>query len=160
MKKRFNLPRLMLVVLGCLSFLSVSSTSEAQRRARGRESRYTKIDVDRLIKRVEENSNTFRSLYERSLSNGSLPGTEANDNLKAKIQRMDESLERLRSDFNRSDNWRDTKSQVAEVFAQARPVNRVLDQRTLIKVDLRRQWSLVKSQLNALGGVYNLPRLR
>jgi hypothetical protein len=65
----------------------------------------------------------------------------------------------LRQEFDRTDRYQDTRSQVSGVLSVAEDINRAVRRRSL-RGNTERLWSRVRAELNTLASVYNLQRLR
>jgi hypothetical protein len=146
----------MLVMAFALSSL-LTVSSLAQGTARGRY--YTKSDVERIIKRVETRSDEFKKTVDRVLDRSSLDGTNKEDNINEQVKQMERTLDNLRSDFDRRNEWRETKDQVRAVLNQADEVGRIV-KRNRFNARVQRSWVALRTDLNTLAGVYNLPYLR
>ncbi|MBI3653285.1 MAG: hypothetical protein HY231_19830 [Acidobacteria bacterium] len=125
--------------------------------ARGRY--YTKSEVERIIKRVEERSDSFQKMVDKNLDRSYLNGSRKEDNINEQVKQLERALDNLRSDFDRRDAWRETHNEVRAVLNQADEVGRIMkNNRFHAKVE--RSWLALRADLNTLAGVYNLPKLR
>jgi hypothetical protein len=143
------------IALALSSLFAVSGF--AQGTARGRY--YTKSDVDRIIKRVETRSDEFKKIVDNVLDRSRLDGTNKEDNINEQVKQLERSLDNLRSDFDRRNEWRETKEQVRSVLNQADEVGRIV-KRNRFNSRVQRSWVALRADLNTLAGVYNLPFLR
>lgn len=155
-----KLSRTTLAALAALCLLaSLFTPALGQGRYRGR--RYTKADVDRIVKRVEERSDAFRQVVDRSLDNGVLDGTQREDRINEQVKELENAIDELRSDFDRRQSWAESRTQVQRVLAEADEVNAIMHRRrSRLGAGVRREWALVRNDLNRLAGIYNLPLLR
>jgi hypothetical protein len=138
--------------------LLLATGAQAQRespRARG----YTKAEVDAIIHRVESRSDEFRRLFDKALDNSRLDGTRREDELNAQAKRLRNSLDNLRREFDRNENYRDTRPQVSSTLDIAADINRTMRRRRL-GGETERQWALLRDELNTLADVYELRGLR
>lgn len=140
-----------------LMIILVSDQTFAQGRYRG--NRYSKADVDRIIKRVEESSDRFTKAFDRNLDRSRLDGSSLEDRLNRQVKQLEKELDHLRSDFDRKDNWLDTRDNVQDVMRDADEVNRIMHNGHFHR-DVEAKWIIVKKDLNKLAGVYNLKLLR
>ena len=146
------------VIIACFCFSLIPATAiNAQGRYRG--DYYTKADVERIIKRVEDRSDSFAKLVDRVLDRGSLDGTRAEDRINDQVKDLEKALDELRSDFDRAQTWRETRKQVEKVLRESGDVNYIMNHRSMRR-DVQREWSQLRSDLNRLAGIYDLPRLR
>ena len=134
---------------------------QAQRRGRGgyRAPEYTKGQIETIIRRVENRSDEFVRLFDKSLDRSRLDGTRREDRLNEQARDLERDLDSLRRDFDRTDRYTDTRAQVSRVLNTASGINQVVSRRRL-GGDTERQWSLVRVELNALADAYNLRQLR
>ncbi|MEW6213275.1 MAG: hypothetical protein AB1631_33570 [Acidobacteriota bacterium] len=155
MRNRFGKKLFSLTVV-CL-LLALSVTALAQGRYRGR--RYTKADVDRIIKRVETHSDTFTKSVDRSLDNGRLDGTEAEDRINEQVEDLEKALDELRSEFDKRDQWLEVRENVVKVVDEAEDVNAIFHRRRLNRV-IENQWVALRAEINKLAGIYNVRLLK
>jgi hypothetical protein len=146
---------MLVIALAVSSLLTVSTF--AQGTARGRY--YTKNDVERIIKRVEERSDAFKTVVDKTLDRSVLNGSQKEDNINEQVKQLERALDNLRSDFDRRNEWRETKDQVRAVLNQADEVGRIV-KRNRFNARVQRSWAALRTDLNTLAGVYNLPYLR
>lgn len=141
-----------------IGLLAISATiAEAQGRYRGRF--YTKADVDRIIKRVEERSDAFRKAVDQRLDRSRLDDTKAEDRINRQVKQLEEALDELRSEFDRRDKWQETRANVEKVMRQADEVNALM-RNARFGPAVENEWKLLRADLNRLAGIYNLRQLR
>lgn len=134
--------------------LGLAEASFAQRRARGRN--YTKAQVDRIIKNVEERTDRFVSQFDNSLDRSRLNGTKREDNLNQRAKDLEKATDELRRDFDRSDRWIENKDEVQRCLNIAADINAAMRNRKLGR-GAENNWGNVRAELNTLAQVYNLP---
>ena len=136
----------------------VSAPAEAQfRRGRGRG--YTKAYVEQIIRRLENQTDRFVQSFDRSLDQSRADGTIREDNLNQRARDLENALDMLRREFDRTDRYQETRSQVSDVMNVADDINRAVRRRSL-RNNTERLWSRVRSELNSLASIYNLRQLR
>lgn len=140
-----------------LIVIIVSDHSYAQGRYRG--NRYSKADVDRIIKRVEESSDHFTKAFDKNLDRSRLDGSSLEDKMNRQVKQFEKELDELRDDFDRRDNWLETRDNVQDVIREADEVNRLM-RNSRFGRDVEAKWLIVKRDLNKLAGVYNLKLLK
>jgi hypothetical protein len=145
----------LVAVVGLLSVFIV--TANAQGRHRGKF--YSKADVDRIIRRVEERSDAFRKAVDNHLDRSRLDDTRAEDNINRQVKQLEEALDELRSEFDRRDSWQETRSNVQKVMRQSDEINALMRRRRFGPA-IENEWRLLRADLNRLAGIYNLPQLR
>ena len=84
--------------------------------------------------------------------------TAANDEPEELARNLENSLDLLRQEFDRTARYQDTRSQVSNVLNVAEDINRAVRNRRL-RDSTERLWSRVRAELNTLSPVYNLRRL-
>jgi hypothetical protein len=152
MKKLYTMILITTLVGG---FLTV--TAFGQGRARGRF--YSKSDVEKIIKRVETHSDEFKDLVDRTLDRSYLDGTRKEDNINEQVKQFERALDKLRSEFDKRDNWRETRDHVSKVLNQSDEVGRIVA-RNPFPPKVKAEWAGLRRDLNTLAGVYDLPRLK
>lgn len=138
------------------ALLILSVPSEAQRRRTPRQRGYTKQEVNTIIKRVEERSDHFVKLFDKSLDRSRLDGTNREDRLNEYARNLEKALDDLRSEFDRKENYVETRPEVRRCLDIASNINVAVRNRRL-GGETERQWALLRSELNTLADVYGLP---
>jgi Spy/CpxP family protein refolding chaperone len=142
--------------MACISAL-LAMTPAAATQGTHRGQFYTKADVERIIKRVEERSDAFRRVVDRSLDRSVLNGTNREDNINQQVKELENAIDKLRKDFDRAQTWEETRSQVQQVMNEADEVNAIVRRgRWRRGGPVKSEWALVRNDLNRLAGVYNL----
>ena len=149
------------VVAASLSFTLSSAQAQYQRGGRRRPAAnvYARVDVERTLRNVEERSDRFVKLFDRALDNSRLDGSRREDRLTERARELEESLDSLRKDFDRTDRFQDTRAQVSRVLNTATGIGNVVYRRRLDTATVQ-EWSQLRAELNALARFYNLPQLR
>jgi hypothetical protein len=137
------------------AFLLVPVITQAQPRvARGRV--YTKADVDRIIDRVEDRSDKFQKEFDRALDRSRLNNTRREDQLNDYADDLEKATDELRREFDRREAWAENKAEVRECLEIATKLDRAMRARRL-GPKVENTWAALRSELNTLAGVYNLP---
>jgi len=143
-----------LLTVGAVAFLT-TSIGAAQGTHKG--NFYTKADVERIIKRVEERSDAFRNVVDRSLDRSAIDGTNREDNINQQVKELETAIDALRKDFDRAQTWEETRSQVQRVLNEADEVNAIVRRgRWRRGGPVKAEWGLVRADINKLAGIYNL----
>jgi hypothetical protein len=129
----------------------------AQRRYRPRP--YTKAQVDEVIRRVENRTDSFVRLFDNSLDNSRLDGTRREDRLNERARALEQATNDLRRRFDRTESYYDTRPEVNRCLNLATEIDKVVRRRRL-GGNTEEQWRMVRVELNALADVYGLARLR
>jgi archaellum component FlaC len=153
MKCRVVKSLLSLTAFFSLLALVMPGQGEAQGRYHGE--RYTKGEVEQIIDRVEERSDTFASAFDEAMDQSKLDDSRREDRLNQQVEQFTTTLDTLRSDFERRDNWRETRGYVQEVMQQADEINRLMHS-TRVADGIKEKWAAVKRDLNRLAGIYDL----
>jgi len=140
-----------------LALLVSAGPADAQWRARSRQD--DRVDVGRIINRVESHSDAFRRSVDRALDRSRLNGSRTEDQINAEVKQFEKEVDRLRGEFDRRDSRDETRRNVERVLRQADEVNRII-RRSNFARDLDREWSQLRAELNTLAGAYNLKSLR
>ena len=134
-------------VIACLG-----SATAAQAQVVGQPYRLSDKEVERILERIENQSNNFRRSLDAGLDRSRLNGTNREDDINAFIKNFDEQTKRL------NDRFDDRKSVAADVEA-------VLNSAASIDQFMRRQslseraqndWSTLRASLDDLGEAYNV----
>jgi hypothetical protein len=153
MKSYFS--KVVFAFAAAVSLLILTVAIQAQpRAARGRI--YTKSDVDRIIKRVEDRSDKFKKEFDKALDRSRLNNTRREDQLNDYAQDLEKATDELRREFDRRDTWAENKSEVRKCLEIATKINVAMRARRL-GPKVESTWSALRSELNTLAGVYNLP---
>jgi len=140
---------------GCLIFVGLSATGFAQGTHQG--NYYTKADVERIIKRVEERSDAFRKVVDHVLDRSALDGTNREDNINQQVKELENAIDTLRKDFDRAQTWEETRGQVEKVLNESDEVNAIVRRgRSRRGSPVKNEWALVRNDLNRLFGIYDL----
>lgn len=135
--------------------LVASQTGNAQGRYANR---YSKRDVSSIISRMETASDSFRRNFDRAMDNSNLNGTDAEDRFNNIVRDFENSVDRLRREFDRSDTWWESRNNVQDMVRDARPVNTMM-----LSLPFRRnienQWSALRNNINTVADTYDLPGL-
>jgi hypothetical protein len=144
--------RLALATAFILLFLAHANAQP--RAARGRV--YTKADVDRIIKHVEDSTDKFKKEFDKALDHSRLNNTNREDQLNQYAKELEHATDDLRKHFDKTDAWIENKEQVRTCLSLASKINVAMRNRRLgPKVESR--WTSVRYDLNTLAGVYTLP---
>jgi DNA-binding transcriptional MerR regulator len=154
---RAGLVQFTTVALLLLTIIVSATSSYAQGRSQRRV--YTKDDVDRIIKRVEDRGDVLRKEVDRFLDRSSIDGTKREDRINEEVKELEEALDKLRREFNKRQEYRETREEVTNVIDEAQEIN-ALFRKNRFTPELQRQWLQVRRDINRLALVYNLPLLR
>lgn len=147
-----------------LAFVGVfSSEVNAQRRGRNNNNhswgnKYSKSQVDRLIRNVEQRTDRFVGQLDNSLDRSRLDGSQREDVLMQKARNLEEATDELRREFDRRDSWRDNREEVSRCLNIATDINVAMRNRKF-RGNSESNWNTVRAELNALAAAYGLPKV-
>ncbi len=152
-----NFLKLFAVFSVAFMFLAMVEVSNAQpRHARGKS--FTKAEVERIIKRVEERTDTFVKQYDKSLDNSSLNGSRKEDWLNKRARNLESATDELRREYDRRDSWQENKNEVRNCLNIATDINNNMRNKRYSN-RTEANWKAVVYELNTLAKVYNLPQV-
>lgn len=139
--------------------LGLADTASAQfRRGNRYRTNTTKAQVDRVIKRVENQLDRFVGEYNRSLDRSRLDGTGREDWLNKRARDLESATDELRRDFDRRDSWGENRDEVRRCLNIASDIDKSM--RSLrLGAATESNWSQLRVELNALADVYDMPRV-
>ena len=157
---RKSISKLIIAGFALCMLAAIAVPGQAQQYRRVYRNRYyTKIQVERIIRRVENQSDRFVGSFDSALDRSRLDGTAREDNLNQRARNLENDIDSLRQEFDRTDRYQDTRSRVSRVLNTAEGINAVMHRRRL-GGNAERLWAQLRVELNVLASVYNLPRLR
>jgi hypothetical protein len=147
--------------LACLSIAAVVALAaipsvRAQGYSRGE--KYSKAEVDRLIKAAENYSDRFKEFVDKRLDRSYLDGSKAEDRINDQVSDLEREFDELRGDFDRKDSWWESRSQVQDVTREGHDIWLLLNRRKFPR-DVFNAWVPLRRAINTLADVYELPRV-
>lgn len=147
--------RILVGSFAVVSVLVLADAAAAQpRKARGKV--YTKAEVEAVIKRVETRTDNFVENFDDSLDDSGLDGSEREDELMEMARDLENEVDELKDEFDRSDRWIENKAQVRKVLNIASGLDKVVRRRKLGR-KTEANWAKVRYELNTLAKIYKLP---
>ena len=133
--------------------LAVAETGSAQVRRYNRG--VSKQQVERLLERIEEQSDKFSNALNKSLDRSRLDGSRSEDNIADRARDLENATDELRREFDHNDTRRENAAEVRKVINSARAVNRIMVRR---KFSQRAEstWVTLRGEINALARLYRL----
>lgn len=120
--------------------------------------RYSRADVNGIIKRLENSSNVFRKDFDKEMDRSPLNGTGTEDRYNREVRQYENALDDLRKQFDRNDVWWETRINVSVVLREAQTVNSIMKS-VSFRAKLEREWISMRRDLNTLADTYDLPGL-
>ena len=133
--------------------ISAFTTANAQGRYANT---YSRGDVNQIITALENTSNVFRQDFDRNLDQSSINGTREEDRLNTIVGNYENSLDRMRSSFDRTNNWWASRNSVQDVLNNAQPVNAMMINLQFAR-QLERQWAGMRRDINKLADTFDMP---
>lgn len=121
--------------------------------------KYRRSDVDRTIKRAEVTSDQFVKVFDRSLDRSALNDSEREDKLNEKARDLENKLDHLRKDFDRRQNWWESRDTAAEALQYAKGINNSVRSRRYSQ-ECERMWARLRTDLNEIARYYGLQKLQ
>jgi len=147
------------LIFSSLCLLAVVTLSTLSVSAQGRYVNvYSKSAVRGYIDRLEKSSDTFRRDFDRYMDRSNLNGTDTEDRFNRMVADYEDSLDRLRSQFNRRNNWWESRSDVQTMLSRAEPVNGMVNSLPFGR-NLESQWRSMRNDINKVADTYDLPGL-
>ena len=110
--------------------------------------------VEQVIRRIEKQSDKFRSALDSALDKSRLDGTRQEDDINTFVKNFYEETKKLRDHFN---NHKSTSADVQSVLDRASQIDQFLRRNRLRRRDAEKEWSTLKANLAELAQVYNVP---
>ncbi len=140
-------------VLCALAVLLIVAGDAAQQ---GRyRKRYNKKQVDNIIRQLESSSDDFRRDFDRTLDQSQRDGTRREDTFNERVKRFEDAVDTLRGDFDRRDDWWESRNNVQQMLEAARPVSVMMNNRRF-RGNLVAQWRKLRKNVNDLARTYDL----
>jgi len=146
--------------LALAAFFSLSSPPAAKAQDANRAEIYGKTDLRDVVDRVARRSGSFKDLFDHAVEHSLLDGTRLEDRAKHRADDLHDSAKKLRDVFGnkRDKNNPAVRDQVDKTLAAGSDLNRVMTANRFTD-KVQREWDLLRSDLNALAEVYQLPPL-
>ena len=109
-------------------------------------------DVDRILKRIEQQSDRFRSSLDSALDKSRFDGSRQEDNINAFVKDFYTETKRLRDHF---EEHKSTGGDVQSVLERAAVIDEFL-RRNRLKRNVLNEWSKLRANLDELANVYGL----
>ena len=110
-------------------------------------------DVEQILRRIEQQSDRFRSALDSSLDKSRLNGTREEDDINRFVKEFYEHTKTLRDHFN---DHKSTSADVQAVLDRAASIDSFLRRNPMRKNNAVREWERLRSNLDELAQVYNV----
>jgi hypothetical protein len=109
-------------------------------------------EVEQALRRIEQQSDKFRSALDSALDKSRLDGTREEDNINAFVKSFYESTKKLRDHFN---NHKSTSADVQTVLDGASRIDGFM-RRNRLRRNVESEWSRLRANLDELARIYNV----
>jgi len=109
-------------------------------------------DVENVLKRIEQQSDKFRSSLDSALDKSSLDGTRLEDEINAYVKDYYSETKHLRDRFN---DHKSTSADVQLVLERGAQIDRFM-RRNRVRGNADREWAKLKGNLDELAQIYNV----
>ena len=140
-------------IVGSISFFNAEAVAQQVRRRN-----YSRAQIDRLIRNVEERVDRFAVQFDYALDNSRLNNTIREANLNQRARDLEAATDELRREFDRNDSRRENSAEVRRCLDIASDINVAMRNRRLNQAS-ENNWATVRNELNALARAYNLPQI-
>jgi hypothetical protein len=144
------LHRLFVVSALCVCSALLISTAKAQ--VVGQPYRLNDKDVEKIIKRIEQQSDNFRSSLDDALDKSRFNGTNREDDINSFIKDYYEQTKRLRDHFDKRNS---ASADVEAVLDRAARIDDFM-RRNRLSSKAQDNWSTLKTNLDELASAYNV----
>jgi archaellum component FlaC len=135
-----------------IAFICIVATTRAEGQVLGQPYRIADKDVERLIKRIENQTISFRKSLDSALDRSRVNGTRREDDINAFIKGFEEQTKRLHDRF---DDHKSVAADVESVLNRASEIDAFMyRQRLSGRSD--ENWSALKASLDELAQAYNV----
>jgi hypothetical protein len=110
-------------------------------------------EVEKILKRVEQQSDRFRSALDSSLDKSRLDGTREEDDINRFVKEFYEQTKTLRHHF---DDHKSTSADVQSVLDRAASIDSFMRRNRFRKNNAVREWTQLRANLDELAQVYNV----
>jgi hypothetical protein len=121
---------------------------------------YTRTDAAVITQSLDKRTDDFKDEFDKAISHSLLNGTKLEDRAKHRADDLHEAAKKLRDVYHdkKDKNNPAVRERVDKTLAAAADVNQIMTQNRFTD-KLQRDWDLLRSDLNALAGIYALAPL-
>jgi predicted glycoside hydrolase/deacetylase ChbG (UPF0249 family) len=110
-------------------------------------------EVETILKRIEQQSDRFRSALDSSLDKSRFNGSREEDDINRFVKEFYEDTKKLRDHF---DHHKSTSADVQSVLDRAASIDSFMRRNRLRKEKALREWTQLRGNLDELAQVYNV----
>jgi len=140
-----------LLMSSCLCMISAALVATVMAQVVGQPYRLSDKDVEKIIRRIEQQSDRFRSSLDAALDKSRFNGSNREDDINAFVKDFYKQTKTLRDRFN---SHKSTTSDVQSVLARAARIDGFM-RRYPLSSRAQDDWSTLKTNLDELATAYN-----
>ena len=110
-------------------------------------------DVEKILRRIEQQSDRFRSALDSSLDKSRFNGTRQEDDINRFVKEFYEQTKTLRDHFN---DHKSTSADVQSVLDRAANIDSFMRRNPLRRNNAAREWARLRTNLDELAQAYNV----
>jgi hypothetical protein len=139
---------------------SAATQVPAQSRSTSRDRAEAAIEIiTRTIIETERDTDKFVRSFRRALNVSAIDGTNREDDVNRSARDLENSMDRVRKNWEKGKDVSRTKRYVSEALSAARDVNLTMRNRRLPR-NVETDWEDVRRQMNLLARAFRLPSIR
>ena len=136
------------------ALVCLGAATQLQAQVDGQPYRLSDKEVGRMIKQIENQTNTFRKSLDSALDRSRLNSTNREDDINAFVKDFYKETKQLHDNF---DSRRSTANDVRTVLDRASQIDQFMRRNRLRNDrDAQRDWARLRVLLEELAGVYNV----
>ena len=135
--------------------LTLIVTALAPAYAAAQNRRLSKAQVENLVKQVEVQSDALRRQIDRTLDRSALDDTRREDRINDQMEDLENALDRLRGEFDRTDTWWETRGHVETAMREAREMHQLIRSNRELR-PIQNSWNVLRRNLNTLARAYGV----
>jgi DNA repair exonuclease SbcCD ATPase subunit len=135
-----------------IAFICIAATTRAQGQVLGQPYRLSDKEVERIIKRIENQTKSFRKSLDSALDRSRVNGTRREDDINSFIKAFEEQTKRLHDRF---DDHKSVAADVESVLNRASEIDAFM-YRQRLDGRAEEDWAALKASLDELAQAYNV----
>jgi hypothetical protein len=152
-----------LPLVGARSYRFVAPVNRSSVRASAVRTGYrvtmmSRQQVEQLLERIEERSDSFANQMNRSLDRSRLNSTRAEDNIAERLADLENSTDELRREFDHNDSRGENLAEARKILYNATLVDRIMKRRNFSRL-AENNWLQLRAELNTLARIYGIPAI-
>jgi hypothetical protein len=118
-------------------------------------------DMRDIVERLEKRTDSFKESFDKAVEHSSLEDTKREDRAEDRANDLHSAAKSLKDEFEdkKDKNHPDVRKKADRTLAAASDLNKVMRSHRFTD-ELQREWSLIRTDLNAIAAVYQLSPLQ